>query len=158
LIIVLILNMQDIIEALSAITEKYFPLLLQMDERAFLEKPNPEKWSKKELLGHLADSAQNNIRRFVVAQYKDSPHIVYAQDNWVAAVGYQDYPIKDLINFWALLNKHTCIVLKNMPTGGEERLCETNAVHSLKWLAGDYVQHLLHHLHQILRLEPIPYP
>ena len=53
--------------------------------RKFFFKPSPAKWSGNELLGHLIGSAQDNIRRFVLAQYEDEPYIVYAQDNWVTA-------------------------------------------------------------------------
>jgi hypothetical protein len=30
--------------------------------------------------------------------------------------------------------------------------------HSISWLAQDYIRHMLHHLHQILQLEPVTYP
>jgi hypothetical protein len=29
---------------------------------------------------------------------------------------------------------------------------------TMEWVAADYCNHLLHHLHQILDLEPIAYP
>ena len=101
---------------------------------------------------------QNNIRRFVVAQHEDEHHIVNAQDNWVAAANYQNYPLVNLINLWVLINKHIVMILQHMPPGAEEREVQTGAVHTIKWLAEDYNRHLLHHLHQILKLEEIAYP
>jgi DinB superfamily len=150
--------MKNTINELLEITERCTPMLRQISEAEFSAKPLPGKWSKKELIGHLIDSAQNNIRRFVVAQYEDQPYIVYAQDFWVSAAGYQQYQTSDLIALWALLNKHMCMVLKNIPAGKEENLCKSETMHSIKWLAEDYIIHLKHHLHQVLNLEPVAYP
>ncbi len=156
--------MKAIIEQLEKIITDYTPKLKQLSEADLSYKPSPAKWSGKELIGHLIDSAQNNIRRFVVAGYEDKPHIVYAQDEWVVAAGYQNYPTNDLIDLWKLINKHMVIILKNIPTagpGGETgslREVQTGELHSIEWLAADYNKHLLHHLHQVLNLEPVPYP
>ena len=150
--------MEKSIQQLQSIIDNYSGQLDSLHEDEWIHKPNPAKWSRKEVLGHLIDSAQNNIRRFIVAQYEDKPKIVYAQDNWVAAANYQNYVTKDLVDLWMLLNKHICMVLKNIPEGAEERLSETSEPHSIKWLAADYNKHLLHHLHQVLDLEPVAYP
>ena len=150
--------MDNIANQLEQITAQYTPMLRQISEAAFTDKPLPYKWSKKEILGHTIDSAQNNIRRFVMAQYEEKPYIVYAQNNWVDAANYQQYDTDDLIMLWQLLNKHICVLLKNIPAGAEEKLSSTGELHSIKWLAEDYIKHLRHHLHQVLNLEPMPYP
>ena len=52
-------------------------------------KPAPNRWSKKEILGHLIDSAANNHQRFVRAQ--SAPLLEfpeYAQEFWVATQSY----------------------------------------------------------------------
>ncbi|MDV7698522.1 DinB family protein [Chryseobacterium soli] len=56
-----------------------------ISEEEWSHKISPEKWSKKEILGHLCDSAFTNIRRFVITQYKENENIVYDQDLWVKA-------------------------------------------------------------------------
>ena len=150
--------MEKAIQQLQSIIDNYTPQLQSLHEDIWSHKPNPAKWSKKEILGHLIDSAQNNIRRFIVAQYEDNPKITYAQDTWVAAANYQNYITKDLVELWILINKHTCMILKNIPAGIEERLSETSEPHTIKWLAADYNKHLLHHLHQVLDLEAVAYP
>lgn len=150
--------MESITSELDAILDKNLSALQFVSEDEFNFKPSPSKWSKKEILGHLIDSAQNNIRRFVVAQYDERPKIVYNQDNWVAISNYQHYNLPDLISLWYLLNKHICQILKFMPPEMAKRQAETQELHTLEWLARDYIKHLLHHLHQVLNLEPIPYP
>jgi hypothetical protein len=150
--------MNNTAQKLLEIIERYTPLLYQISEETFAAKPQPNKWSKKEILGHLIDSAQNNARRFVAGQYEDKPHIVYKQDFWVSAANYQAYDTKDLIALWSLFNKHIFVLLKNLPESAGERLCLTEAEHSIWWLAEDYIRHLKHHLHQVLDLEPLAYP
>ncbi len=140
------------------IIEKHLSTLRSVTAEEFNFKSSPSKWSKKEILGHLIDSAQNNIRRFIVAQYEDKPKIVYNQDKWVAISDYQHYNLPDLIQLWWLVNKHICHILKNMTIEIAERETQTEGLHTIKWLAQDYNKHLKHHLHQILDLEPIPYP
>ena len=152
------LIMQTIIAQLEEIIAHYTPRLQQLSEADLTHKPSPVKWSGKEYLGHLIDSAQNNIRRFVLAQYQDKPFVIYDQEKWVAAAAYQHYPVKDLVAFWILINKHLVIILKNIPEADHNREVQTQDVHSIKWLAEDYNKHLLHHLHQVLQLEPVPYP
>lgn len=150
--------MQTIIDQLEKIITDYTSQLNQLNEDDFAYKPSPVKWSGKECLGHLIDSALNNARRFVVAQHEDKPFIVYDQEKWVAASGYQNYPLKDLVDLWVLINKHIVLVLKNIPEEDFDRKVQTQEVHSIKWLAADYNMHLLHHLHQVLHLEPVAYP
>jgi len=109
--------MQATIEHLQKITVNYSGRLSAIPEEAYCHKPGPGKWSKKEILGHLVDSAQNNIRRFLVAQYEDTPVILYNQDKWVDLTNYQHYPTRDLLSLWILLNRHICRVLRRLPPG-----------------------------------------
>jgi len=150
--------MKAIASELNKIIEHHLPALRSVSQEEFDFKPSPAKWSKKEILGHLVDSAQNNIRRFIVAQYDERPKIVYDQDKWAAIVNYQQYPLTDLINLWYQLNKHICQVLTFMPAEMSKRQAQTEELHDLRWLAEDYIKHLLHHLHQVLDLEPVAYP
>ena len=137
---------------------EYYPKLRQLDKDNSVIKPSPTKWSKKELIGHLIDSAQNNIRRFIVAQYEETPKITYQQDNWVRINNYQECDLEELVQLWFLFNKQAVHILKKLPADAAERTCETESVHSITWLASDYIKHLKHHLHQILDMSDIAYP
>ena len=150
--------MKNTIQQLEHIIASYTSQLREISEAVIAAKPAPGKWSGKELIGHMIDSAQNNIRRFVVVQYDEKPKIVYAQDSWVVVADYQHYAVNDLIDLWALLNKHIVILLKNMPATMAEKEVMTEQLHTVAWLAEDYNKHLLHHLHQVLMLEEVAYP
>jgi hypothetical protein len=146
---------------LKNIIENYTPQLRTLTEESFSLKPAPGKWSKKEELGHLVDSAHNNLRRFIVAQHEINPKITYEQDAWVAALVYQKQYSTQIIDLWALLNTQIYFALSNIPAEVFLRLCNTGKtqpqLHTIQWLAGDYVKHLLHHLHHILELESVAY-
>jgi hypothetical protein len=150
--------MQSIAFELEAVIDQHIAALHAILKEKMIYKPSPSKWSKKEIIGHMVDSAQNNIRRFIVAQYDDTPHIVYRQDDWVALSNYQNYEMTDLVNLWYLLNKHVVVVLKNLKPEMLQRTCQTENTHTIEWLAQDYVRHLNHHLHQVLEIDPVPYP
>jgi hypothetical protein len=149
--------MQSIALELERIIDQRLAALQAIPETEMGFKPSPVKWSKKEIMGHMIDSAQNNIRRFIVAQYEEAPKIVYNQDKWVEIAGYQHRDTGSLINLWYLLNKQICEILKNTATEMYQRQCQTEELHSIEWLARDYNKHLLHHLHAVLDLEPVAY-
>lgn len=150
--------METIAASLEILINDYAPLLnqLSIDELSF--KPSPYKWSKKEILGHLIDSAQNNIRRFIVSQCEETPTVIYDQDKWVIINNYQHSKTSDLINLWFLLNKQIVSILKNTSYEMAQRNCRTKEAYTIKWLAEDYVKHLKHHVHQVLNYEPVAYP
>ena len=152
--------METISSKLQSIITDYSGMMKNIGEEEFAKKPSSNKWSKKEILGHLIDSAQNNIRRFIVAQYETTPFIIYNQDKWVTISNYQYGEAKEMIELWILLNKHICNILSNTKSEAAMRTCETNgrSIHTIEWLAQDYVKHLLHHLHQVLELEETEYP
>jgi hypothetical protein len=150
--------MLSIAAQLEDLIQQYLGSLYAIDEEEMSYKPSVTKWSKKEIVGHLVDSAQTNIRRLIVSQYENEPFIKYDQDKWVSASGYQQYQLSDLINLWYLLNKHFVAVMRNTSPEMAQRKCKTDGTHTLEWIAQDYIKHLTHHLHQVLNLEPVPYP
>lgn len=113
-------------------------------------KISPEKWSKKEILGHLCDSAFTNIRRFIVTQYKENDNIVYDQNLWVKAQNYQNSPTSDVIQLWKFLNLQIVNIVENMQDEVLQKICDTSKEeqrsHTLEYLIQDYMDHLEHHL------------
>src|SRR5579863_5391972 len=116
-------------------------------------KPASGKWSNKEIIGHLCDSAMINLQRFVRCTYEENFKLVYEQDEWVAAQHYQEMVTNDLLELWRLLNLQIATVLSNYPADRWLVQCDSNkkevGLHTVEWLSADYVVHLQHHLNQI---------
>ena len=62
--------MQSLARELLQVVARTLPGLLALSE-AECERAAPGKWSRKEILGHLVDSASNNHQRFVRACFSD---------------------------------------------------------------------------------------
>jgi hypothetical protein len=147
--------MKSTVSELLKITNDYSLKISAIAEQGFSAKPMPNKWSKKEVLGHLIDSAHNNLRRFICGQYEATPpKIVYDQDFWVSANNYQHADSKEVIATWKSINHRIGTVLETMPASSYAKECNTGkdsvSLHTLEWLAKDYVKHLKHHLNQII--------
>lgn len=120
-----------------------------------LKRPAPGKWSKKEILGHLIDSAINNLKRFTEIQFLPQPFYIisYKQDDLVRVNYYQDLPLDHLLDLWKALNKQIVYVVKNIP---EEKLdfrvdpqYDNGEMKTLGWIICDYVAHMEHHMKQL---------
>ena len=127
------------------------PELSKISEEEFSMKVNSDKWSKKEILGHLIDSAANNHHRFIRAQYQNSPTIIYDQNKWNELNHYQLLESKHIIQFWTIYNQHLLEVIKRIPAENLLRQCNVSSENkvTLQFLIDDYVEHLQHHLKQI---------
>ena len=92
------------------------PVLRAMDASATAISAAPGKWSARELVGHLIDSASNNHQRFVRARFQDDLVFAgYEQDAWVAAQRYAAAPWDELVELWALFNLHLARVFESTP-------------------------------------------
>jgi hypothetical protein len=129
------------------------PLLEKVSDGEAYRRPQPEKWSKKEILGHLLDSASNNHQRFVrAALQRELTFPGYSQNELVELQRYREMKWDFLITFWSGYNLFLAKVLANLPaeTAPVQCVIGKNPPATLEWIAQDYVGHLKHHLNQIL--------
>jgi hypothetical protein len=113
----------------------------------------PGHWSKKQVLGHLIDSAANNHQRFVRAQLAASYEgPTYEQESWVATQSYATENWPDLVNLWLLYNRHLLHIIRNTPEAPLAVPCAIggSAPVPLSEVMSSYVDHMEHHLAQIL--------
>ncbi|MFK7907587.1 MAG: DinB family protein [Chitinophagales bacterium] len=145
--------MQALIHSLEQHLQSVPSKLQKINLELLAHKPQPNKWSKKEILGHLVDSAQNNLRRFIEIQFSVGAYqiIGYAQDDLVRINGYQQMPIQEIMQLWLTLNRQIVRVWKTLPLEKlPSKVLNTDGTEStLEWWVVDYVRHLEHHLQQI---------
>jgi hypothetical protein len=147
---------RDVAAEIERILDETVPRLAAFDEAESASIRPGGAWSRKQILGHLVDSATNNHQRFVRAQLqKELVFPGYEQDGWVDVQGYAERPWTSLVALWDAMNRHVAHVIARIPDhrlGTRVTLGEGKPV-TLEFVARDYVRHLRHHLEQILEPE-----
>ena len=137
--------------------------LLAISDAQSAIHPAPGKWSPKEIIGHLIDSAANNHQRFVRAQFKDDLVFPgYAQEEWVAIQHYQNESWTELVNLWKSFNLHIAHLVSNIPEEKLKHECRGHSLNKIAWklvsenepatleyMIVDYIGHMKSHLNQI---------
>ncbi|MEN6438965.1 MAG: DinB family protein [Syntrophobacter sp.] len=108
----------------------------------------PDKWSLKEIVGHLIDSASNNQQRFVRLQEERSLSLPgYNQENWIRIQRYNSMNWKDLVSLWRLMNSLLLHIIEGIPGECLEHTYQSpDGPVSLEWLVNDYFRHLRDHV------------
>ncbi|CAC9976979.1 DinB family protein [Flavobacterium panici] len=118
-----------------------------------LEAKAAGKWSKKEILGHLTDSAIHNLVRFTEINYLEKPyhHRPYNQIDLVNLNQYQIMDPDELLQLWLVLNKQIVRLMKSVDEKALDYkiVLSDESVIDLRFLMTDYVEHLEHHINQI---------
>ncbi len=145
--------MLDAIERLRFAVRTLPGVLAGFSEVESEQRRSPERWTKKEVIGHLIDSASNNHQRFVRGQLdagQDFPR--YEQEGWVRVQNYQAARWPDLIELWRAFNTHLLHIAEQMSGDSRRAVCRVGggAEVTLQWLFVDYVDHLEHHLRKML--------
>ena len=147
--------------------ESAAPRLLAISEPNSQEPRAEDKWSAKQILGHLIDSAANNHARFVLAQTKDDLLFPgYDQEAWVNINHYQERPWSELIGLWRAYNLQLHHLMTHASPQKMNTPCTLHTLQeiafkavpksepvTLEYLMKDYVDHLKHHLSQIFTEE-----
>lgn len=142
----------DIADSLLDLIEEVKHDLFRMDDDEVSRHPAPGKWSPKQVMGHLIDSALNNHQRIVRAQ--EAEHTVlpgYEQEFWVNANAYQERRWEEILTLFNKFNRFLAEVIRKVPRsalsnrltiGGGEPV-------TLEFILEDYLRHVRHHLTQI---------
>ena len=145
--------MNEILGEFKAILDEAPGRLSRLSDSDAETRPGSGMWSKKEILGHLIDSASNNHQRFVRMQLEPRISLPsYKQELWVGAQRYQQESWKVMILAWEGFNRHLLHVISHVPEDKRANLCSLDGKEpvTLEFLMRDYLRHLAHHLQQIL--------
>ena len=145
--------MEQAIHKLQGLLTSGSDTIANCSQSELIDKTSPKKWSKIELLGHLVDSALNNLQRFTEIQFAEKPYQVrkYNQDELVKANNYQQANPVELTKLWLSLNRRIMAVMEYQTEHTLSYTIEIDAgeLSNLRFLMTDYVDHLEHHLKQM---------
>jgi len=144
--------MNELSARLLSVIDSAEPKLRQVAESESTKPILSGGWSRKEVIGHLIDSASSNHQRFVRAALQDSLDFPgYDQDGSVRIQAPQqaDWPM--LVSLWASYNRYLAHVIARLPDSKLDTPCRIGSGQAvtLGFLATDYLTHLVHHLGQI---------
>jgi hypothetical protein len=126
--------------------------LRQVSEAESGRRVLPGGWSRKQVLGHLIESASNNHQRFVRAALADALEFpAYDTPGSVRVQAVESAAWSMLLDLWASYNRFLAHVIRHLLASKLEVVGRigSNAPVSLRYLVEDYVVHLVHHLDQI---------
>ncbi len=142
------LDSVELSERLAAVLRDAMSWLVTISEAEASVPERPEKWSAKQVMGHLTDSAVNNLARIVRMQIETEPDLSgYEQMDWVNLQHYAEREWAEVLALWFALNEHVAWTVRHID---KARLGNIGVVEgpriTLGYLIEDYIAHMQHHL------------
>lgn len=145
--------MKEVAEDLRRIVDAAVPRLEELEDSSIARRPAPGKWAPKEILGHLIDSAGNNQQKFVRTMQQPRLEFPgYRQDDWVDLQRWAGADWANMVGLWKSYNHHLAFLIENVDPKHlkHEIVIEGVGPFTLEFVMSDYLEHLKHHLKQIL--------
>jgi len=142
---------------IKSLIREWEPVLCSLPGEVITQRRNSQNRTIRQILGHMVDSASNNIHRVIHLQYQPSPLVFpnYAShgnnDRWIAIQNYQNEDWLNLIQLWKYSLLHYCHVIENVDAGklGNEWIAGPDSLVTLKEMIPDFNRHLKLHLSEI---------
>jgi hypothetical protein len=149
-----------IAKELTTLINEWENKLLLLDEDVIANHRNGQSRTIRQILGHLVDSASNNIHRIIHLQYQPIPLVfpdyanLGANDVWIGLQNYQEEDWQTLVQLWKYLNRHFIHVMLNINEEalGNVWISALGQEISLRAMVVDYPRHFKLHLAEIREL------
>jgi hypothetical protein len=153
----MVIEFEPVTSEIAALIDEWESKLSGLSTEVITERKNSQNRTIKQILGHLIDSASNNIHRYVHLQYRESPLEFpnYASegnnDRWIAIQQYQTEEWEKMIRLWIYINYHLIHVIRQINPEKLDNvwIAAPGRNISLKEMVIDYLRHLKLHLAEI---------
>jgi len=124
-----------------------FFTLMQKHQKISSIRIDETKWTLKEMIGHLIDSASNNHQRFIRLQNeKEIVFPYYDPEEWKNISKVNSVDCSQLISFWKYYNDFIIHIIENINPANLENVWKTSEGNkSLGFLLSDYFSHMKIH-------------
>ena len=121
--------------------ENFYKIMYQNKDIVDI-KLSDEKWTLKEMVSHLIDSASNNHQRFIRLQLETKINFPeYEAEEWKNKTKIDEYNFISLINFWKEYNYYLLHIIQKIEANKLENIWEVNKKQlTLKFLIEDYFE------------------
>jgi hypothetical protein len=158
----MVIEFEPVTREIASLIEEWESKLSELSIEIITERRNSQNRNIKQILGHLIDSASNNIHRYVHLQYRESPLEFpnYASegnnDRWIAIQQYQAENWEKMIRLWIYINYHLIHVIRHINPEKLDNvwIAAPGKQISLREMVADYLRHLKLHLGEISDLMP----
>jgi hypothetical protein len=145
-----LLHPEELSQRLASTMRAAVPWLVTLSNADATLPERDGKWSAKEVIGHLTDSATNNLARMVRLQIAPEHMPGYAQEAWVAVQHYRDREWAEVLALWFALNEHIVWIIRHIPQDAlGNRATLAGSPITLGFLIEDYIAHMQHHLRNL---------
>ena len=136
----------DVVATLEAQLAETLALLGGIPEPRGTHRYAPDKWSIKEVVGHVSDSERIFAYRALrIARFDETPLAGYDQDPYVAAGQFDARAIADLAAELAAVRRATLALLRGLPGAAWDRRGTANgvgvSVRALAWIIAGHERH-----------------
>ena len=145
-----LLDPDDLAERLAATLRSAVPWLVTLSNADASVPEREGKWCAKEVIGHLVDSATNNLARIVRVQIAAEHLPGYAQGAWVQIQHYREREWAEVLALWFALNEHIVWTIRHIPPPAlANQATVAGKPLTLGFLIEDYIAHMQHHLRNL---------
>ena len=130
-----------------------FEILMMKSQTLSDVKLDSDKWTLKEIVGHLIDSASNNHQRFVRLQIdKEIALPGYGAEEWVSLSNIQNLDYRFVVEFWKMYNTFLINLIKNIKPRSMKNVwkIKDGEKYTLEFLIEDYFTHMKSHFQMFM--------
>ena len=130
-----------------------FEILMIKNQNISEVKLGSDKWTLKEIVGHLIDSASNNHQRFIRLQNNKKITLPgYDAEEWVSLSYIQNLDYRFVVGFWKMYNKYLINLMKNIEPISMKNVwkIKDGEEYTLEFLIDDYFTHMNSHFQMFI--------
>lgn len=138
----------DVVEAMSAQSEVTFALLSSIDDSRAAFRYAPDKWSIREMVGHLADGERVfGYRAMCIARGEQTSLPGFDENEYMRLSDYDGWSFREAVEQFALLRRANILLFRNLSAEAWKRAgVANNRPIDVQTIAKIIVGHERHHL------------